>query len=113
MKYKTTKADVMNGYGFVVSSGFGNLQNLLSLENPVAYTCGVYGWNADVYQFEGFAIVTGYRPFGVAISFEMVREVERKAKSIRNRKNWGYNAKRRALNRLAWRMCYELANSAR
>lgn len=29
------------------------------------YTAGVYGWNADVYDFgDGCVLVAGYRPFG-------------------------------------------------
>lgn len=111
MKYRTTQRDVTNGYGYVFRTGFCNLQNLLSYENPVAYTCGVYGWNADVYQFEGFAIVTGYRPFGRSIPSEVVKRYERKASSIRNRKAWKYETKARALHTLAFRMCLELANS--
>ena len=111
MKYRTTRADVMNGYGYVFSTGYCNLQNLFTYENPVAYTCGVYGWNADIYQFQGFAIVTGYRPFGRSIPHDKVREVERKAQSIKNRKRWGWEAKRDALHRLAFEFCRELATS--
>ena len=109
MKYRTTKSDVMNGYGYVFRTGYCNLQNLLAYESPVAYTCGVYGWNADIFQFDGFAIVTGYRPFGSDIPREVRNRYERKAESIRNRKRWGYDAKRNALRRLTWQMCHELA----
>lgn len=28
---------------------------------PIAYTCGVYGWNFDVYEIDGLTICTGYR----------------------------------------------------
>lgn len=111
MKYRTTEKEVRNGYGYVFRTGYCNLQDLLSYENPIAYTCGVYGWNADIYHFEGFAIVTGYRPFGTPIPSEKVKEYERKAISIKNRKNWKYDTKRNALRRLAFRLCLELANN--
>lgn len=110
MKYHTTRASVLNGYGRVFSTGYCNLNNLLSFEDPIAYTSGVYGWNADIYHFEGFAIVTGYRPFGEHIPFEKIRKFEKKAEAIRNRKGWGFNAKKNALHKLAFRLCYECAN---
>lgn len=64
MKYKTTKRAVMDGYGFVISVGYADLQELLRCKSPVAYTSGQYGWNADIYDFGNIAICTGYRPFG-------------------------------------------------
>ena len=64
MKYKTTKRAVMDGYGFVISVGYADLQFLLYCKSPVAYTSGQYGWNADIYDFWNVAICTGYRPFG-------------------------------------------------
>lgn len=64
MKYKTTKRAVMDGYDFVISVGYADLQHLLYYKSPVAYTSGQYGWNADIYDFWNIAICTGYRPFG-------------------------------------------------
>ena len=64
MKYKTTKKATQNNYRNIVSIGAANLYYLLKFTEPDAYTSGVYGWNADVYDFDNVAIVTGYRPFG-------------------------------------------------
>lgn len=64
MKYKTTKKAVMNGYAHIVRTGYCALQEALSGIAPTAYTTGVNGWNADIYDFGPYAIVTGYRPFG-------------------------------------------------
>ena len=64
MKFKTTKRAVMDGYSYVIETSYCSVYDLLSLESPNAYTCGVYGWNADIYSFGDTAIVTGYRPFG-------------------------------------------------
>lgn len=84
MKFKTTKRDVMNGFARVISVGYCDMQDLLRYKNPVAYTCGVYGWNADIYDMgAGTAIVTGYRPFGnVKMDYSIVREYEKTAGDI-------------------------------
>lgn len=65
MKFKTTKKAIMNNYRYILNVGYCDLQHLLKYKSPIAYTCGVYGWNADIYQVNSnFAICTGYRPFG-------------------------------------------------
>lgn len=61
MKYKTTAKALKAGYYTIISAGYCDLQCLLSYESPVAYSAGVYGWNFDVYVFDGVAIATGYR----------------------------------------------------
>ena len=61
MKYKTTaKALRENAYN-LRSAGYCDLQNLLRARDANAYTCGVYGWNFDVYDVYGLTICTGYR----------------------------------------------------
>ena len=89
MKYRTTKKDVSNGYYYKIVVGYGGLQNLLNLFSPVAYTCGQYGWNADIYYLSDLtgynaAIITGYRPFGnIRGGYEMNKEYDQKAEKIR------------------------------
>jgi len=61
MKYKTTTKAIKEGYYYIIPVGYCDLQSLLKHKSPVAYTCGVYGWNYDVYDINGRAIVTGYR----------------------------------------------------
>ena len=61
MKYKTTTKAVKEGYYHIIPVGYCELQSLLKYKRPNAYTCGVYGWNYDVYDIGGRAIVTGYR----------------------------------------------------
>ena len=66
MKYRTTAKAIRANYE-AVSLGYCEAQNLLrAVAEPEAYTCGVYGWNADIYRTTepGKVIVTGYRPFG-------------------------------------------------
>ena len=91
MKFKTTKREILNGYGLVISIPYCGLQDLLKFYEPVAYTCGVYGWNADIYNapypFGGTAIVTGYRAFGYQPSYDLIKEYESKARKIYNENN--------------------------
>lgn len=86
MKYKTTKRDTLRGYSTVIEVGYAQLQNLLAYREPVAYTAGIYGWNADIYQTDtrGVVICTGYRPFGgCKPSYELVRKYDRMADAVR------------------------------
>lgn len=48
----------------VFKVGYCELQNILKWSKPVAYTCDVYGWYSDLYEFTDFYICTGYRPVG-------------------------------------------------
>lgn len=83
MKVQTTKKAVKNSYRKIVCVGYCNLQKLLVLEKPVAYTAGVYGWNADIYDLDGIALVTGYRPFGdINPSLELTRKYEQEATEV-------------------------------
>jgi hypothetical protein len=87
MKYKTTRKDVMQGYWKVIEVGDCDLQHLLSFLSPVAYTCGIYGWNSDIYQmpFNGnICICTGYRPFGnVHPDYSVIHRYNELAKSCK------------------------------
>lgn len=71
MKVKVTKKQIKNNYANIVCVGYCGLSQILRYFTPNYYTCGVYGWNADVYDFGSFAICTGYRPFGnIDLTFE-------------------------------------------
>ena len=84
MKFRTTRKAVKENFAKVISVGYCDLQNLLTYEAPIAYTCGVYGWIADIYTFGGVAIVTGYRPFGDDVDYNLCKEYENKAKNLRD-----------------------------
>ena len=56
MKYKTTAKALRDGACNLRSAGYCDLQYLLTNHSPVAYTCGVYGWNFDVYEVYGLTI---------------------------------------------------------
>ena len=60
MKFKTTNKEVKR-LNNVRCAGYCDLSKLLVNHEPIAYTCGVYGWNYDVYSVYGLTICTGYR----------------------------------------------------
>jgi hypothetical protein len=85
MKYKTTAKDLKAGYYHIISVGYCDLQSLLNYKTPVAYNAGIYGWNFDVYDINGIAIVTGYRPApsknSIKNNYALAREYEQKAQT--------------------------------
>ncbi|MBO7712308.1 MAG: hypothetical protein J6S85_01995 [Methanobrevibacter sp.] len=62
MKYYTTERELRQANCLVISIGYCDIQNLERFLNANAYTRGIYGWNSDIYNFEGFTVSTGYRP---------------------------------------------------
>lgn len=68
MKTRTTKKFVNEHCSNIFYTGYCDLYYLLYYKTPLWYTCGIYGWNSDIYQFyignREITIVTGYRPFG-------------------------------------------------
>ena len=115
MKYKTTKRNVMNGYSNVISVGYCDFQSLLRCKEPIAYTSGVYGWNADVYDFGNVAIVTGYRPFGNTYPenrFELIRKYEDEAKAFAYDWDVPYDEKAIKLDKLIHNFIMEMTAEA-
>lgn len=66
MKTKTTRTEMYNFWGKerVIELGYCAIQSITPYLRETHYTCGVYGWNANIYELDNFAICTGYRPFG-------------------------------------------------
>lgn len=83
MKYKTTKKETQNNYRNIIKLRAAELHYLLKFTEPAAYTSGVYGWNADVYDFGNVAIVMGYRPFGnISPDYDVVEKYNQLGKEI-------------------------------
>lgn len=88
MSIRTTKKEIEKNYKNKICVPYGDLQYLLCFKSPEFYTSGVYGWNADIYQYNyNTVIVTGYRPFGNIVKYEIVKKYEDKAKKIIFNKN--------------------------
>ena len=104
MKLKTTKSNIKNNFGSVLTVGYCEIEYLLNYCNPFAYSAGVYGWACDYYtpskKYNGVCIATGYntdRLGGKRVSYELVKEYEKKATDIVLGDNTHIN-KRDALN---------------
>jgi len=88
MKLKATKKEMCDGFYKIISIGYCDLQSLLKYENPIAYSCGVYGWSCDYYNFDGVLLSTGYSPLNAKRTlddYELVREYDNKARDLQNR----------------------------
>lgn len=81
MKFRTTTKAIRNGGGNIISIGYCGAWHLLNNHNAIAYTCGVYGWNFDVYEINNVTICTGYRGMPGRTA-KNIREYEAKAKAI-------------------------------
>ena len=79
MKKQVTKREIMKDGKRVIAISYCAAQRLLSTINARYYTAGVYGWNADVYEFGGAYIVTGYRPFGQHVDYDLLKKYEAEA----------------------------------
>lgn len=87
MKMQTTQRAVKESYKAVIRVGLSDLQNLLSLESPEAYTMRREGWAADIYSFGDVAIVAGHKPFGdFNPKYEVCRKYDSAARKIRQKK---------------------------
>ena len=63
-KFRTTNRE-MTTEALTYAVPYAELQNVLIFESPVAYTCGIYGWNSDIYLMKGNTYISmGYRPCG-------------------------------------------------
>ena len=78
------------------------MQYLLIGESPVAYTCGVYGWNFDAYCVDGFTICTGYRnmPGESVADYETLNKYETAAEKIYNDYKRPYEERIKEINGL-------------
>lgn len=100
MEFKVTRKDIVNSHISVFSVGYGYLQHLLRYQDRQGYNAGVNGWNYDVYTVGNYAIVTGYRPFGKHIPYDILRKYENKAKEINGNRSLEFKAKRNEVNKL-------------
>ena len=83
MKFKTTAKAIRQEGGKVIACGYCEAWHLLAYEDAIAYTAGVYGWNFDVYHFEGVTICTGYRGMpGRWVDHNTIRDYEQAARKV-------------------------------
>lgn len=83
MKFKTTRKEITQNYKNVICVGYCKMDYLLSNQQPIAYASGVDGWKCDIYDVNGVAIVTGYRPFGnINPDYDTIKKYEDEARKI-------------------------------
>ena len=88
MKAQITRKQVKANYYYIIRIPYCDAQSLLSGQSPNFYTCGVYGWNADIYDIDGVAICTGYRTFGNVQNRELTKKYEQKARKLKDAFSW-------------------------
>ena len=78
MAKKVSKNQIKSNFENIICVGYCDLQKLLRYHRPIAYTTGIYRWNADVYIVgSNTVIVTGYRPFGnIEVPYEVCQRYE-------------------------------------
>ena len=105
MKIKMTNKQVKERFPYIKMAGYCDLHFLLNNEEPIAYTCGVYGWNYDVYLVNGVAIATGYRNMP-GERLEKISEYNEKARNILSWENkQDYDKKRKSIDKLLKEFC--------
>ena len=106
MKYRTTAKAIRqeSKWTKTVSAGYCDLQHLLSGHQANAYTCGVYGWNFDVYDVYGITITTGYRGM-VGRTANNIREYEKRAEAVYNSTVLNWEERQKAIEILLKEFC--------
>lgn len=99
MKIKTTESSIRKNCKPIVSVGYCALSSLLVNHEPIAYTCGVYGWNFDLYEVDGLYISTGYRRM-VGPTAKQWKEYEEKADELMHDYRMTWQQRSAAVERL-------------
>ena len=82
-KINVKEREIKEGWANIICVGYCDLQYLLKYRNADFYTCGTYGWKADIYKINNSTvIVTGYAPFGNIRNYDLVKKYEDKARKI-------------------------------
>lgn len=104
MKIKTTAKAIKESTPakYLKRADYCSMHYLLIGESPVAYTCGVYGWNFDAYQIGQYTICTGYRnmPGESVADYETLNKYETAAEKIYNDYKTDYDERIKKINNL-------------
>ena len=102
MKYKTTAKAIREGAMNPRCAGYCDLSFLLTNHSPVAYTCGVYGWNFDAFVFGDYVITTGYRNLihDIPVDNKLLKELNEKARILVYNNKMHYPETKEQIDRL-------------
>jgi hypothetical protein len=85
VKLKATKKEMREGYYYILSVGYCDMQSLLRERQPFAYSSRAEGWACDYYEIDGVLISEGYAPLSnknMKCDYSLIREYENKALEI-------------------------------
>ena len=112
MKEKTKMKSIKQFYGVRIPVGYCDLYYLLWGRSPNYYTCGVYGWNNDIYVVAlNTVIVTGYRNLqgNVKYNHDIIENYNNRAKNIVENNNISFDSKMDQLDKLLDQFVKEVA----
>ena len=110
-KYKTTDREQRENNTLIIDFSYCSIQNIERYLRANAYTCGIYGWRADFYEFDGFTISTGYQPLtyyfaklnkkrGLFIKAEILKlEKKLEKRAYKFQQNGDWNKGRKEINK--------------
>lgn len=98
MAIKMSSRQVIDTFPFTIQIGYCDLYYPLVYQRKVRYTCGVYGWNSDIYFIGDTAISTGYRPFGKKVIRGLISHYNEAAREIYDDRNIEFTQKVQRLN---------------
>ena len=117
MKLKVTQREVRDQLkygGNVFQIGYCDLQRTLRGKSAIAYNCGVYGWNWDLYKLETMDgltvyITTGYHGMiGRPVKYELIKQFENEARDIWENRETTYQTKELQGNQLVDKLVHTL-----
>lgn len=110
MKIRTTKKSIKEAFPHIIGIGYCNAYYLLQGIEPDFYTCGVYGWNEDVYKIDyNIAIATGYRPsYNIQANYDITKKYNEKARKIYNNYDIDYKIRINKITKLREKFICEI-----
>ncbi len=102
MNDKITKKEITNRFDHIYRLPDQSIHYLTWDIKRYGHTEGVDGWNADIYIIGSAAVVTGYRPFGKRVDYEIVKTYEEQARQIVQAIDLDYNTKIERLSALRY-----------
>lgn len=101
MKIKVSKKEIRNNFNNIITISYCGGWYLLQGIEPDFYTCGVYGWNEDIYKIDYNTIITtGYRPIDGVRDYEITTLYNEKARLVYNDCNIDYKKKMQKIEKL-------------
>lgn len=101
-KIRVTKKEIKESFKNIITVGYCEGWYLLQGIEPDFYTCGIYGWNEDIYKIDYNTIITtGYNPIdGNFRNHELTKKYNEKAQKIYNNHSLDYKTQLKKIEKL-------------